>query len=133
MIIYKINDIEFTTDFKLKSVIDKIEHSICDVLLNITTLDGNKQVLNLTGFEYTDVWYDEDVIDWVQIKLEEYKDTSGFYKYVEEEQGWWYAPNFVYHKDYTLERNGNKREIDGWKWYDKAPKEYLDWKNNLEL
>jgi trans-2-enoyl-CoA reductase len=73
MIIYKINDIEFTTDFKLKSVIDKIEHSICDVLLNITTLDGNKQVLNLTGFEYTDVWYDQDIIDWVQVKLEEYK------------------------------------------------------------
>jgi trans-2-enoyl-CoA reductase len=87
MIIYKINDIEFTTDFKLKSVIDKIEHSICDVLLNITTLDGNKQVLNLTGFEYTDVWYDEDITNWVQIKLKEYKDTSGFYKYVEEEQG----------------------------------------------
>jgi trans-2-enoyl-CoA reductase len=73
MIIYKINDIEFTTDFKLKSVIDKIEHSICDVLLNITTLDGNKQVLNLTGFEYRDVWYDQDIIDWVQVKLEEYK------------------------------------------------------------
>jgi hypothetical protein len=29
--------------------------------------------ITLTGFEYRDVWYDQDIIDWVQVKLEEYK------------------------------------------------------------
>ena len=53
------------------------------------------------------------------------EDTSGFYKQTETE--WWYAPNFVYHKDYTLERTGNRESIDGWQWHDTAPQEYLDW------
>jgi hypothetical protein len=58
-------------------------------------------------------------------------ETSGFYKELED-GGWLYAPNFVYSKDYTLERNGNKESIDGWEWYDEAPVEYLIWeiKNN---
>lgn len=53
------------------------------------------------------------------------EDTSGFYKEVNGE--WWYAPNFVYHKDYTLGRDGNREEKDGWQWYDEAPQTYLDW------
>lgn len=53
------------------------------------------------------------------------EDTSGFYKQTETE--WWYAPNFVYHKDYTLERTGNRESIDGWQWHDTTPQEYLDW------
>jgi hypothetical protein len=60
-------------------------------------------------------------------------DTSGFYKQTEE--GWFYAPNAVHSRDYTLERNGNLEPIDGWQWYDKAPAGYIIWeyeKNNLE-
>jgi len=54
------------------------------------------------------------------------KDTSGFYKKTSEGE-WWFAPNYVYHKDYTLERNGNRESIDGWEWHDKAPLEYLEY------
>jgi len=53
------------------------------------------------------------------------EDTSGFYKQTEE--GWFYAPNFVYAKDYSLERNGNKESVDGWNWFDEAPVEYIIW------
>ena len=58
------------------------------------------------------------------------EDTSGFYK--KENEGWIYAPNFVYSKNYTLERDGNRDSIDGWKWYDEPPQEYLDWLSNQE-
>jgi hypothetical protein len=57
------------------------------------------------------------------------EDTSGFYKEVNGE--WWYAPNFVYHKDYTLHRDNNREPIDGWQWCDEAPQEYLDYINSL--
>jgi hypothetical protein len=53
-------------------------------------------------------------------------DTSGFYKLTND--GWLYAPNFVYAKDYTLEREGNKESIDGWQWYDTEPIEFTIWK-----
>jgi len=52
-------------------------------------------------------------------------DTSGFYKKTEE--GWFYAPNAVYAKDYELHRDGNKKSIDGWEWCNTAPAEYLLW------
>jgi hypothetical protein len=63
------------------------------------------------------------------------KDTSGFYKFIEEENIWWYAQNFVYHKDYELQRDGNRASIDGWEWHDAAPIEYIIWErtNNLAL
>ena len=48
---------------------------------------------------------------------------EGFYKQTDE--GWLYAPNFVYAKDYSLEKDGNRESIDGWQWYDTAPNEYL--------
>jgi hypothetical protein len=51
---------------------------------------------------------------------------DGFYKKTESGE-WWYAPNFVYHKEYTLERDGNRESVDGWEWHDEPPKEYLDW------
>jgi hypothetical protein len=51
-------------------------------------------------------------------------DTSGFYKKVSDKE-WWFAPNFVYHKNYTLERDGNRESVDGWEWHDKAPMDYL--------
>jgi hypothetical protein len=54
-------------------------------------------------------------------------DTSGFYKKISDNE-WWFAPNFVYSKDYTLERDGNRESVDGWEWYDSAPDEYLLWK-----
>ena len=55
---------------------------------------------------------------------------EGFYKF--DGENWYYAPHFVYAKDYILEKDGNREEIDGWKWYDTPPQEYLIWKFNKE-
>ena len=52
------------------------------------------------------------------------EDTSGFYKKVSDTE-WWFAPNFVYSKDYTLKRGGNRESIDGWDWYDIVPQGYI--------
>jgi hypothetical protein len=54
------------------------------------------------------------------------EDTSGFYKKVNDNE-WWVGIHFVYARDYTLERDGNRESIDGWQWYDEAPLEYLEW------
>ncbi len=51
--------------------------------------------------------------------------TQGFYKQTDE--GWYYAPNAVHARDYTLEKDGNRESIDGWNWYDEAPQEYIIW------
>lgn len=59
------------------------------------------------------------------------EDTSGFYKEIDGE--WWYAPNFVYHKDYTLDRNSNREAIDGWQWHDEPPQEFIDWLKQFEV
>jgi hypothetical protein len=59
------------------------------------------------------------------------EDTSGFYKKFEDES-WIHAPNFVYARDYTLEKDGNRESIDGWEWFDNAPQEYLIWKITQE-
>ena len=40
---------------------------------------------------------------------------EGFYKF--DGENWYYAPHFVYAKDYILEKDGNREETDGWKWY----------------
>ena len=56
---------------------------------------------------------------------------EGFYK-KEENGSWLFASHFVYTKDYILEKDGNREEIDGWKWYDTPPQEYLIWKFNNE-
>jgi hypothetical protein len=53
-------------------------------------------------------------------------DKSGFYKKISDNE-WWFAPNFVYSKNYTLERDGNRDSIDGWEWHDEPPVEYLTW------
>jgi hypothetical protein len=52
-------------------------------------------------------------------------DTSGFYK--KDGEQWYFAPNFVYNRNYTLERTGNRNPVDGWEWHGKAPQEYIDW------
>ena len=51
---------------------------------------------------------------------------EGFYKF--DGENWLYAPNFVYGKDYILEKDGNREETDGWKWYDEEPLEYTVFK-----
>ena len=56
---------------------------------------------------------------------------EGFYK-LDENGSWLFAPNFVCAKDYVLEKDGNHEEVDGWKWYDTPPQEYLIWKFNNE-
>jgi len=57
------------------------------------------------------------------------EDTSGFYKNFED-GSWIHAPNFVYSKHYTLERNGNRETTDGWEWHDEVPIGYIIWENN---
>ena len=52
---------------------------------------------------------------------------EGFYK-KDENGNWLFAPNFVYTKDYILEKDGNREEKDGWKWYDEEPLEYTIFK-----
>ena len=56
---------------------------------------------------------------------------EGFYK-KDENGSWLFAPNFVYAKDYVLEKNGNREEVDGWKWYDEEPIEYTIFKIKQE-
>jgi hypothetical protein len=53
-------------------------------------------------------------------------DKSGFYKKISDNE-WWFAPNFVYSKNYTLERDGNRESVDGWEWHDEPPQEYVEW------
>jgi hypothetical protein len=60
------------------------------------------------------------------------EDTSGFYKKVSNEE-WWFAPNFVYNKDYTLQRDGNRESIDGWDWSVEPPEEYIKWLEKQRL
>lgn len=50
---------------------------------------------------------------------------EGFYK--KTDKGWFYAPNFIYARDYELHRDRNRESIDGWEWCDTAPAEYLLW------
>lgn len=56
---------------------------------------------------------------------------EGFYKQ-DDNGSWLFAPNFVYAKDYVLEKDGNREEIDGWKWYDEEPIDYTIWKLKQE-
>lgn len=56
-------------------------------------------------------------------------DTQGFYK--KDGDQWFYAPNFVYSHDYSLEKIGNRESIDGWAWYDVAPEEFLKWESEM--
>jgi len=71
---YKINETEFIAEgMTLKAVIDKIEHEVCDVLLNVTQTDGNQTVLNMTGFTYSETWENQDVMDWALNELEQYR------------------------------------------------------------
>lgn len=56
---------------------------------------------------------------------------EGFYK-KDENGSWLFAPNFVYAKDYVLEKDGNREEVDGWKWYDEEPIEYTIFKIKQE-
>ena len=37
---------------------------------------------------------------------------EGFYK-LDENGSWLFAPSFVYAKDYVLEKDGNREEVDG--------------------
>ena len=39
---------------------------------------------------------------------------EGFYK-LDENGSWLFAPTFVCAKDYRLEKDGNREEVDGWK------------------
>ena len=56
---------------------------------------------------------------------------EGFYKQ-DENGSWLFAPNFVYAKDYILEKDGNREEVDGWKWYNEEPIEYTIFKIKQE-
>lgn len=63
--------------------------------------------------------------------MEETVDTSGFYKFDEQQQIWFFGPNKVINKDYTLERELKDTytyPVDGWNWYDSAPEAYLNYR-----
>ena len=62
---------------------------------------------------------------------EEIVDTSGFYKFDEQQQTWFFGPNKVINTDYTLERELKDTytyPVDGWNWYDSAPEAYLNYR-----
>lgn len=59
------------------------------------------------------------------------EDTSGFYKYDEEQQEWYYGPNKVININYELIRELKDTymyPVDGWSWYDQSPNEFVVWK-----
>jgi hypothetical protein len=52
------------------------------------------------------------------------EDTSGFYKWDDDQQEWLWGPNKVININYVLERelhNTYSYPIDGWYWYDEKP------------
>ena len=56
------------------------------------------------------------------------EDTSGFYKWDNEQNEWLFAPNKVINIDYVLERelyNTYTYPVDGWYWYDSQPEKIL--------
>ena len=60
--------------------------------------------------------------------MEETLDTSGFYKFDEGQQLWFFGPNKVINTNYVLERELKDTytyPVDGWNWHDTAPEAYL--------
>jgi hypothetical protein len=60
--------------------------------------------------------------------MEETVDTSGFYKFDEGQQLWFFGPNKVINENYVLERELHETytyPVDGWSWYDQAPESYI--------
>lgn len=60
--------------------------------------------------------------------MEETIDTSGFYKFDEQQQEWFFGPNAVINTNYTLTRELHDTytyPVDGWVWYDTAPANYI--------
>ncbi len=55
-----------------------------------------------------------------------------FYKY-EENNDKWVRGNMITLPNGDILSEDNKKEIDGWVWYDEEPQEYLDWKEEKEL
>lgn len=54
--------------------------------------------------------------------MEELQDTSGFYKFQNDE--WFYGPNKVINSNYELHRELKDTytyPVDGWNWYDTTP------------
>jgi len=52
------------------------------------------------------------------------ENTSGFYKWDEDQQEWLYGPNRVTNTNYVLERELKDiytYPVDGWYWYDERP------------
>ena len=50
-----------------------------------------------------------------------------FYKYWEEAETWT-AGNEIGLPNGEILTKDNKKEVDGWKWHDTPPAEYLQWK-----
>lgn len=53
-----------------------------------------------------------------------------FYK---ELNGVWYTGKTIFRPTGEELNETNKLELDGWKWYDEAPQEYLDWKTQKDF
>jgi hypothetical protein len=57
------------------------------------------------------------------------EDTSGFYKFDDEQQEWYYGPNAVYGPTFTLLRELHDTytyPVEGWVWYDQQPLGYIN-------
>ncbi len=59
-------------------------------------------------------------------------DTSGFYRYFEEDDWWMFGPNSVRGPEGAWEINRENHEdfnypYEGWTWYDESPQAYIDW------
>lgn len=58
------------------------------------------------------------------------EDTSGFYKFDEVQQEWYFGPNKVININYELVRELKDTytyPVDGWVWYDESPEPYKNW------
>jgi hypothetical protein len=52
------------------------------------------------------------------------ENTSGFYKWDNVDNKWWWAPTAVYSPAFTIKRelkDTYEYPVDGWTWYDERP------------
>lgn len=56
-----------------------------------------------------------------------------FYKYEENNDKWVRGLNIHLPNGKTLNIENKNVMIDGWKWYDEQPQEFLDWKEQKDL
>jgi len=56
-----------------------------------------------------------------------------WYRFVEETNEWNKGMNIHLPNDILLNSDNKDEMIDGWKWYDEPPQDFLDWEEAREL